>query len=183
MVEKIEETIYVDDEPVVLTREFANVIFRPNATSSKIDALKDIIRDLPDDEPLLVYVHSKRFVEPVVHQLGRTAVPWTGDVPLATRMKLIDKLGKPDGPRIIVAVIAAISEGTDGLQAVCANEVWLSEEDNNILNQQAKGRLVRTGQTRPVNRWYIRARGTIDYGVYRKNKLNQIEMQDFYKEE
>lgn len=162
--------------------EYVEVTFRPNCTSSKIAALKEIIADLPDGEPLMVYVHSKRFVEPVVHQLGKQAVGWTGDTPLRTRMSILDKFGKPNGPRIIVAVISAIGEGTDGLQHVCANEVWLSQDDNNLLNEQCKARLLRSGQLRTVNRWNIYARDTMDRGIYRKNDLNRIEMQEFWSE-
>jgi hypothetical protein len=185
--------VVVTDEPVAYLdaqgntkftqEERVEVTFRPNCTSSKIAALKEIISDLPPDEPVMVYVHSKRFVEPVVHQLGKQAVGWTGDTPVHVRDKLRYKtFGRPGGPRIIVAVIAAIGEGTDGLQDVCANEIWLSVDDNNLLNEQAKARLLRTGQTRTVNRWYIYARGTMDRGVYRKNDLNRIEMKEFWRE-
>lgn len=162
--------------------EYVEVTFRPNCKSSKIDALKEIIADLPENEPLMVYVHSKRFVEPVVHQLGKQAVGWTGNTPLHERMKILNTFGKSNGPRIIVAVISAIGEGTDGLQHVCANEVWLSQDDNNLLNEQCKARLLRSGQLRTVNRWNIYARGTMDRGVYRKNDNNRIEMQEFWSE-
>jgi hypothetical protein len=91
------------------------------------------------------------------------------------------KFGKPGGPQIIVAVISAISEGTDGLQRVCANEVWLSQDDNNLMNEQAKARLLRTGQERMVNRWYIQSVGTIDKGVYIRTGENRVEMKDFYR--
>lgn len=185
--------VMVTDEPMAYldgqgnTRftqeEHVEVTFRPNCASSKIAALKEIISDLPENEPLMVYVHSKRFVEPVVHQLGKQAVGWTGDTPQHVRDKLRYKtFGRPGGPRIIVAVISAIGEGTDGLQAVCANEVWLSQDDSNLLNEQCKARLSRTGQTRSVNRWYIRSRGTIDYGVYVKNENNRVEMKEFWSE-
>lgn len=170
----------VNGKTVITEEEFVNVFFKPNSTSTKIAALKEIIADLPADEPVMVYVHSKRFVESVVHQLGKTAVGWTGEVPLRERMRTIEKFGTPGGPRIIVAVVAAISEGTDGLQERCANEIWLSQDDNNLLNQQAKARLVRTGQKRMVNRWYIRAKGTIDYGIYIKNENNRVEMKEFW---
>lgn len=183
MLDKEPIAYLVDGRTVIKEEEFVNVFFKPNSTSSKIAALKEIISDLPPDEPLMVYVHSKRFIEPVVHQLGRKAVGWTGETSQVQRRKIMDKFGKPDGYRIIVAVISAISEGTDGLQYVCANEVWLSCEDHNILNEQCKARLLRTGQTRTVNRWYIYAKGTMDRGVYRKNDINRIEMKEFWNGE
>ena len=63
---------------------------------------------------------------------------------------------------MLVAVISAVAEGTDGMQDVCANEIWASVSDNKVLNQQARGRLSRQGQKRLVNRWVLRARGTIE---------------------
>jgi SNF2 family DNA or RNA helicase len=168
----------------VMTEEIEEkleVYFKPNSKSSKIEALKEILSDLPDGEPVLVFLHSKRFAEPVAHQLGKRAVIWSGDTSQAKRREIMGKFGKPGGPQIIVAVISAISEGTDGLQRVCANEVWLSQDDNNLMNEQAKARLLRTGQERMVNRWYIQSVGTIDKGVYIRTGENRVEMKDFYR--
>ncbi len=47
------------------------------------------------------------------------------------------------------------AEGIDGLQNVCNNEVWLSEDNSVILNLQASARLNRKGQTRRVNRFSL----------------------------
>ncbi len=168
----------------VMTEEIEEkleVYFKPNSKSSKIEALKEILADLPDGEPVMVYLHSKRFAEPVAHQLGKRAVIWSGDTSQARRREIMQSFGKPGGPQIIVAVISAISEGTDGLQRVCANEVWLSQDDNNLMNEQAKARLLRTGQERMVNRWYIQSVGTIDKGVYIRTGENRVEMKDFYR--
>jgi hypothetical protein len=168
----------------VITEEIEEkleVYFRPNSKSSKIEALKEILADLPDGEPVMVYLHSKRFAVPVQHQLGKRAVIWSGDTSQPQRRKIMDTFGKPNGPQIIVAVIGAVAEGTDGLQRVCANEVWLSQDDNNLMNEQAKARLLRTGQERMVNRWYIQSRGTIDKGVYIRTDENRVEMRSFYR--
>lgn len=161
--------------------ESLEVFFKPTTTSNKITALKEILSDLPEDEPVMIYTHSRRFVEPVVHQLGKNAVAWTGETKQEERRRILQTFGQKKGPRIIVAVIAAISEGTDGLQRVCANEVWLSKDENNLLNEQCKARLVRSGQERPVNRWYIESRDTIDQGVYIRTEENTITMKEFYR--
>lgn len=161
--------------------ESLEVFFKPTTTSNKITALKEILSDLPEDEPVIIYTHSRRFTEPVAHQLGKDAVAWTGETKQEERRRILQTFGKKGGPRIIVAVIAAISEGTDGLQLVCANEVWLSKDENNLLNEQCKARLVRSGQERPVNRWYIESRDTIDQGVYFRTEENTITMKEFYR--
>ena len=62
----------------------------------------------------------------------------------------------------------ALGEGTDGLQTVCSTEVWLSDTNNAILSEQAKGRLVRSGQKRSVLRYRIIVPDTVDEGVLQR---------------
>lgn len=64
--------------------------------------------------------------------------------------------------RVLVAGIAAIGEGTDGLQHKCHNMVWLSKHPDAKLNTQAAWRLDRPGQTESVNVWNIYAKDTKD---------------------
>lgn len=162
------------------------VYFSPTATSPKINALIDIMEDIPPQEPVLVLTHSRRVIPAVIHQVNKkfgqgTAVEWSGNVPPAKRQELIEQFGRTH--RVIVAVISAIGEGTDGLQYVCAYEVWLSQDENNLLNTQAAKRLPRTGQTRPVQRWYIHSNETIDVLVYERLQTNARVMARTYRDE
>lgn len=164
-----------------------DVSFAPDAKSNKIDALKDIIADIPEDEPVLILTHSARFAVPVVAQLNKLksglAVRWTGETSQAGRKKIMADFGRKGGPRFIVAGIAAIGEGVDGLQHRAHHEVWLSEHDNNLLNQQAQARLHRSGQAHPVQRWYVQSRGTVDSKVYTRLKGNAAQMRAAYRRE
>lgn len=163
------------------------VSFSEGAKSNKIDALKDIVTDIPEGEPVLILTHSARFVVPVVHQLNKMraglAVAWTGGTTSRGRNAIKSDFGKKGGPRFIVAGIAAIGEGVDGLQKRCAHEIWLSQHDNNMLNQQAAARLHRGGQTRPVQRWIIQTRGTVDTKVYTRLEGNAKQMRAAYRKE
>ena len=107
------------------------VDFAKDTKSNKIDVLKDIVEDIPSDEPVLILTHSARFVVPVVYQLNKMraglAVAWTGDTSQAGRQAIMKDFGKRGGPRFIVAGIAAIGEGVDGLQKRCHHEIWLSQ--------------------------------------------------------
>lgn len=179
----IKDTGEVDEEgnPKIL------VTFKEDAKSNKIDALKDIITDIPEDKPVLILTHSARFVVPVVHQLNRMrvglAVGWTGSTSQNGRARIKADFGREGGPRFIVAGIAAIGEGVDGLQHRCHHEVWLSQHDNNLLNQQAAARVHRPGQKHPVQRWYIQSVGTVDVKVYRKLEGNASQMRAAYRKE
>ena len=64
--------------------------------------------------------------------------------------------------QILLAVVSAIAEGVDGLQDACHTEIWLSRDSSLVINEQAQGRLHRSGQTRGVVRYLVQCPGTID---------------------
>jgi SNF2 family DNA or RNA helicase len=82
--------------------------------------------------------------------------------------------------RVLVAVISGVGTGTDGLQEKCHVEVWLSQDQDGVQNEQARGRLYRSGQTQPVQRFYIRTAGTIDEDVYAKQLKRGERMSNLY---
>lgn len=128
--------------------------------SSKIDAALDILSDLPSDERVILWCHSRKFMAPLRKRLadaGYQSVELSSDYRDEWRQFL-----KPDGPRVLCAVIAAAAEGIDGLQNVCNAEIWLSEDNSVILNLQASARLNRKGQTKRVNRFLLQCENTID---------------------
>lgn len=128
--------------------------------SSKIDAVIDILSDLPPDEKVILWCHSRKFMAPLRKRLadaGYQSVELSSDYHDEWRRFL-----ESDGPRVLCAVIAAAAEGIDGLQNVCNAEIWLSEDNSVILNLQASARLNRKGQTKRVNRFLLQCEGTVD---------------------
>lgn len=128
--------------------------------SSKIDATLDILSDLPSDEKVILWCHSRKFMTPLRKRLadvGYQSVELSSDYRDEWRRFL-----ESDGPRVLCAVIAAAAEGIDGLQNVCNTEVWLSEDNSVILNLQASARLNRKGQTKRVNRFLLQCENTVD---------------------
>jgi len=154
------------------------VYFAEDCKSSKMDELFSIISDHPEGEPMLVLTHSQKFAKVVVSRLtkaGHTAFEWSGQASQADRDVALEDfiVGKI---QFIVAVIAAIGEGTDGLQERCSVMVWLSKDDNRLLNEQAMGRLDRQGQKRAVISYEIIAEDTYDSGQLSNLVLKQIQM-------
>ncbi len=154
------------------------VSFADDCKSSKIDELFSIVGDLPDGEPLLVLTHSQKFAAVVTKRLenaGISAFEWSGTKSQHERDDALESFiaGKTQA---IVAVIAAIGEGTDGLQEVCSTVIWLSKDDNRLLNEQAAGRLDRQGQKKSVLSFDIIAEGTYDEGQLSKLVSDQLAM-------
>lgn len=139
------------------------VVFADDAKSTKMDALKEIIDDNPDDAMLLL-TDSQKYASLVTNKLNakeQVAFEWSGKANQKQREEakqafLAGKL------KYIVAVIPAIAEGVDGLQNVCSTVVWLSHSDSNLMNQQVLDRIRRRGQKETVKVYDIVARDTYD---------------------
>jgi len=155
------------------------VDFADDTKSSKIDELYDIINDSDRDEKMLILTHSQKFARVVTKRLrssGYFAEEWSGAISQAERNNILEDFISGASPRFIVAVISAIGEGTDGLQLACSTVVWLSKDDNALLNEQAAGRLDRQGQKQSVVSYEILAEDTYDEGQMSKLVERQIAM-------
>ena len=47
------------------------VDYKEDCKSPKLDAMTDIIADLPENEPVVVWVHSQKFIKAVLHRLRK----------------------------------------------------------------------------------------------------------------
>jgi superfamily II DNA or RNA helicase len=151
--------------------DYVKVTYPVDTKSSKLDAVDDIMRDIPYGERVLILTHSAGIIPAVLHRLqkaGIEAAGWYGAVSQGERASIkasfinnsVPQGGTGSGVQVIVAQIGAIGEGVDGLQWACSNEIWISQSANRLQNTQALGRLRRDGQKSTVNSWQIAARGT-----------------------
>lgn len=150
-----------------------SITFAPDCKSTKFDALEEFLDNNPDDN-VLIYTDSRKFAEVVVGRLGEKAALWAGSTSQEDRERLLITFGRPGGPQYIVAVIAALGAGVDGLQHVCHTVVWLSETEDNNLNHQALGRILRRGQKHTVRNVYVKAVDTLDEGIYARNISTEL---------
>ena len=78
--------------------------------------------------------------------------------------------------KYIVATIASINAGVDGLQKVCHTEVWLDQADG-VKNIQASGRLNRQGQpAERITRYVLHSDPSDDPKMAEKLVLQAVEM-------
>lgn len=133
--------------------------FPENTKSTKIDVFLDLLKDIPEEEPLVCFTHSKIFAELLHSRLvdaGHAAEIF--DKNNATELR--DGLGTDY--RILIGTQQAMGEGFDGLQWNCHIDVYFTMSDNLMLNTQAFGRVDRQGQEKAVIRYVIRARDTVE---------------------
>ena len=78
-----------------------------------------------------------------------------------------------------MSTIQSFSTGLDMFQSVCNRVVWVSESDNNMLNNQAIKRYYRSGFPELLADFQhvkIVARNTYDDGVLGRNVLETLAM-------
>lgn len=138
--------------------------FEMDTISPKLDALIELLKSEGNaGETAVVFTHSKKFIEVVVARLeaaGIKAKEFSGSLNYKQKRKAIDDFGEKY--QVLVATQASIGTGTDGLQYKCSRMVVLSRDVKMIVNEQARERLYRPGQTERVQSWEIVANGTND---------------------
>lgn len=168
--------------PTILVDDKGNetVTFDPKAKSSKLDALIDYLDAYPPEEsPIIVFTHSKRFAKLVVNRIPG-ALLWTGDQADAERDG-IRRAYLAGEAHVLVATIQSFGTGTDGFQEVASTVIFLSRTESPTDNEQAIGRLDRRGQRKEsVLVLDILARDTYDEGQLsehtRKNRDMQVSL-------
>jgi hypothetical protein len=76
----------------------------------------------------------------------------------------------------LVSTIQSFSTGLDGFQTICNKDVWLSESDNNVLNNQVIKRYCRSGRAEGFTHVKILALDTYDVGVFSQNTQETLAM-------
>ncbi|AXH66285.1 DNA helicase [Streptomyces phage Satis] len=166
---------------VSYAREHLDISYEEDAAQPKLAAVKEILADLPPEETLLVWTHSAKWARMAEKALGAQAVAWTMKTTAAKRRKIEDGFGKDW--RVLVAQLQSLSEGVDWLKDVCRCEVIASPSEDNVMNEQAEGRLHRPGQTSPVQRWTLVSEETIDDEVNVNNLIKRARMGSLYKDD
>lgn len=131
----------------------AEVSFAVDCESPYLDWVLNFVEE--NDEPIVIYTDSQKFAAVTVARLNAAGVS-SFEFSGATRNSR-DAMLKEFGTkyRVVVGVIAAIAEGTDGIQHVAKTELWLNASLDGTLNEQAEGRLDRIGQTGQILRVYL----------------------------
>jgi SNF2 family DNA or RNA helicase len=148
---------------------------------SKVQTIRSIVHDtLAGETRIVVFC----FFTTEIHQLagslnqaGTEVMVITGETPTRIREQLRKRFGSQDPQRmVIVAQVKTLSLAVNEL--VTANHAIfgsLSQQRDDLI--QARDRLDRIGQTRPVTYWYALAPGTVDE-VILKSHTERTNLED-----
>lgn len=174
-----EETGKVEVQ-VSYARDYLDISYDEMEAQPKLASVREILSDLPPGEPLLVWTHSAKWARMAEKALGSQAIAWTMKTTASKRKKI--EAGFGTEWRVLIAQLQSLSEGVDWIKDVCRCEVIASPSEDNVMNEQAEGRLHRPGQTSPVQRWTLVTEGTIDDEVTLNNMLKRARMGSLYKD-
>lgn len=149
---------------------------------AKVVAATEYVGDLARRKPVIVFAKYKETVQRLATALSKDKVrayAWTGDVNPAGREELLRMYaaGKVD---VLAGTIASLGEGVDGLQYRTNQVVMLDRDWRPGINDQAIGRVRRSGQTERVVVHHLFNEDTIDESIHETN-LRKVNFEQALK--
>lgn len=136
--------------------------------SSKVDTAVDLLTDLTEaDEKVVVFAHFRpdvaRTAEAARKRLGDSVPVWeiSGDTSSKDRRRIRKAFKDTEGAAVVVAQMRTVSLGINEF-VVAAHGIFLSMSERRDDWVQAKDRLDRNGQVRPVTLHYLVVPKSID---------------------
>ena len=142
--------------------------------SAKIDAIRSVVNDtLAGESRVVIFSHFRPEMDALTEALaqpGTEVVSISGDTGAQQRQAIRQRFGSSDPARIILVaqtrtMSLSVNELVTASHAVFAS-LPLTRDDH----EQARARLDRNGQTRPVTFWYMAAPGTVDEVIMRAHQ-------------
>lgn len=134
--------------------------FAPGDKSSTVEAIQEIM-DRHAGEPVIVLTHSSKFANKAAADLGGLA--YTGDQ--TDRQKAEAERAFLAGETMLLVGTDAMSEGLDGLQAICRIAIIASRPAKNYMTPQFIGRIARRGQKREPQVYELVRDDTLDTAI------------------
>lgn len=151
--------------PVVSEDEKGRVLVDLEAPSSKIDAVKELIKD-HERKQFVIFSSSKKACYLARRQFADAGIAsevLSGDTKDSDRRSMVNRF-RANEFQVFIAVIQAAAEGIDGLQYATDTIIFLDRSWSTIKNKQAEDRLHRDGQKNAVTIIDVMARNTLDFG-------------------
>lgn len=149
---------------------------------TKVKATTELVTNLVEEheEPVVIFCKYKETVRRLWLALADkhvTAGWFTGDASPEERDEIVARF-QDKSIDVLIGTLDSLSEGVDGLQHRCSTAVFVDRHWTPAKNDQAIGRLRRSGQLRIVTVYHVFAEGTIDATITAAclRKANVVEM-------
>lgn len=155
--------------------------------SCKVSALQDLLEEM-GGEPLVVFSESRKLIELAHREITKGKSPQlaadkiglvTGQVSDTDRHLAVSDFQAGRLPLILLTLGA----GSEGITLTRSNTAaYLNRSYKMVANNQADGRLFRTGQTRDVQLIEFVTRGTVESAVHEATGGKEEMLQQFVKD-
>jgi SNF2 family DNA or RNA helicase len=163
------KTIKVFDKSEGRYIDEAKMIVNLKAPSSKIDAVKELLKD-NSNKSFVIFSSSKKgcyLAQQELANAGISGAVFSGDQNDVQRERIKrDFIG--GNLQAFIGVIRACGEGVDGLQRVTDTGIFIDRDWSSFRNKQAEDRLDRDGKSEATQIIDIMARGTLDFGKHQR---------------
>lgn len=141
---------------------------------SKAKAIRSVVNDsLAGEKRVVIFAHFRPEIAKlaeILSEKGTEVVTITGDTKPAVRQQIRARFGSDDPARIVLVaqtrtMSLAVNELVTASHAIFAS-LPLTRDDH----EQARARLDRNGQTRPVTFWYAAAPGSVDEVIMKAHR-------------
>ncbi len=141
---------------------------------SKAKAIRSVVNEsLAGEKRVVIFAHFRPEIAKLAEVLtekGTEVVTITGDTPSPQRQTIRARFGSDDPARIVLiaqtrTMSLAVNELVTASHAIFAS-LPLTRDDH----EQARARLDRNGQTRPVTFWYAAAPGSVDEVIMKAHR-------------
>jgi len=147
----------------------------------KMATLISLVEDLREaGQKILIFARFKWEMDAIQVAVG-TEAAIRGGVSSKARQLIVREFMESDKTDAVVIQIGS-GEALDGLQHVCSNAIYYSTDYSWENFGQSRGRLERSGQTKPITFYHLHCVGTVDKLVHRalihKSNLEKEVMRD-----
>lgn len=149
--QRIRQLTLGEVEAVELDEGRTSLEFPKDAPSPFLDETIHILSNLPEGEPVVVFLESQRYAEVLTHRLTNAGYPaqeYSGK-----RKADLDRFGKDY--QVLVGVLSAIGTGTAGLNHVAHTEIVFEQPLSLTLRAQGEARLERLDNKHRVQRYVL----------------------------
>lgn len=134
-------------------------------SNPKFDWIRDWLED-NEGEPLVVFTKFAETAKALSDYLNKQKIGnelFIGEMSGKSRLKARESFVQHSAvTRVLIGTIGALGTGTDGLQYVCSNVVFLDRDWTPGLNEQAEDRINRSGAKGMTNVWLLNMEKSID---------------------
>ena len=160
-------------------------LFIEGEAGPKFEWIQYMCEDYPERK-LVVFTRfekTARGLGDYLSKSGVASVQLTGAIPDKQREDNKQRFIKDDKVQVLIGTIAAMGQGTDGLQEVCNNCIFIDRDWSPEIMEQCEDRLNRYGQKYPVFSYILECEHSFDQYVGRINQHKADDIREALKNE